>query len=262
MISNEKFILHKGDCLELMNNIPDNSIDMVLTDPPYGTTVCKWDRIIDFDLMWKQLKRITKDNGAICLFGKNPFTAKLIYSNIKDFKYNWVWHKNKPANIFASKYEPMNYHEEINVFCKGKTKYYKQMIKRNAAGAKRLAKGNANIKGTFKKDLNGKNKKVEHPVDRYSPDLKNPSTVLKFNNSNKNSLHPTQKPVPLLSYLIKTYSLENETVLDFTMGSGSTGIACLGTNRKFIGIEKDENYFEVSKKRIVKFNLRLEKNDF
>jgi len=241
-------LLH-GDCLELMKEIPDNSIDMVLTDPPYGTTACKWDTVIDFELMWEQLKRITKDNGAICLFGRNPYSANLIVSNIKMFKYNWIWLKNKPANIYASKHEPMNYHEEINVFCKLKTKYFKQMIERSPSGVKRLKKGNANIKGTFKRDLNGSDKKVEYSVDRYDKNLKNPSTVLKYNRVS-NNVHPTQKPVALLEYLIKTYTLENETVLDFTMGSGSTGVACKNLNRKFIGIEKDDKHFSIAKERI------------
>jgi DNA modification methylase len=236
-------LLH-GDCLELMKDIPDNSIDMVLTDPPYGTTQCKWDTIIDFDLMWEQLKRVTKDNGAICLFGSEPFSSHLRMSNIKMFKYDWVWQKNKGGNMFNAKFEPMKIHEIISVFYQTRPVYNPIREPRAPSGEKRIK--SRHINGATK-DILGKSK----VAIRSYPELKYPTTVKKFNvDVGKKRSHPTQKPVDLLEYLIKTYTLENETVLDFTMGSGSTGVACKNLNRKFIGIEKDEKYFQIAKARI------------
>ena len=244
--------LMQGDCLELMKSIPDGSVDLILADPPYGTTACKWDSVIPFEPMWEQLKRIIKPNGAIVLFGSEPFSSMLRCSNLKIFKYDWVWQKNRPSNISASKYQPMKYHENISVFCYGKTPYFKQMIKRSDSGKKRCKSGQDNnniIKSYFNEGLNRTFNKKDYDYFRYDVDLKNPSTVLQFNREN-NTVHPTQKPVALLEYLIKTYTQENETVLDFTMGSGSTGVAAKNLNRSFIGIELDEKYFEIARERI------------
>jgi site-specific DNA-methyltransferase (adenine-specific) len=240
-----KIDLLKGDCLELMKTIPDNSIDMVLTDPPYGTTACKWDTVIDFDSMWKQLKRITKNNGAICLFGNQPFTSVLISSNLKGFKYCWSWNKKIPSGMSYARFRPMQQTEDICVFTKNgeKTIYNAQMTKRE----KPIKSG-----GTKKSD--------SAPIANKDPNFKktynykNPTTLIEFSKIRRGSLHPTQKPVKLLEYLVKTYTKENETVLDFTMGSGSTGVACRNLNRNFIGIEKDEKYFEIAKGRINECN--------
>mgnify|MGYP007071629956 CR=1 FL=1 len=238
-------LLH-GDCLELMKQIPDGSVDMILTDPPYGTTACKWDNVIPFEPMWEQIWRVLKPNGACLLFGSEPFSSALRMSQIKRFKYDWVWVKNRGSNFAAVKYQPMKEHENVSVFCKGKANYFPQMQPRSESGQKMVkadivfnAKtdtiyGNANSKGGRKGHLD--------------PLLRVPSSVQKFNC--QVGYHPTQKPVALLEYLIKTYTLEGETVLDFTMGSGSTGVACMNTGRKFIGIEMDDKYFEIASKRI------------
>ena len=243
--------LRKGDCLELMKDIPDNSIDMVLTDPPYGTTQCKWDSVIPFEPMWKELKRITKDNGAICLFGSEPFSSHLRVSNLKMFKYDWIWHKNRNANIFQMKYRPRCMHEVVSVFCKSTPFYLPQMIdfKGDTLRESKWSKKKYKAKGDYL--FQPKEIIVKKPTAKKA----NPIDILPFkkeqnNQFKKQVFHPTQKPVALLEYLIKTYTLENETVLDFTMGSGSTGVAAKNLNRKFIGIEKDDKYFEIAKRRI------------
>ena len=238
-----KMKLYHGDCLEKMKLIPDKSVDMVLTDPPYGTTACKWDLVIPFEPMWEQLKRIIKDNNAIVLFGCQPFTSSLIMSNSKDFKYEWIWKKSRATGHLNSKKMPMRQHESLLVFGKNKLNYFPQMsIKDKPRSAQKSVKA----KGAYGN--------LEEGVFRaVSESLGYPTTVLQFNDAyhdRESGLHPTQKPVTLLEYLIKTYTLENETVLDFTMGSGSTGVACKNLGRKFIGIEKDEKYFEIAKKRI------------
>jgi DNA modification methylase len=228
--------LYNGDCLEIMKNIPDNSVDMILTDPPYGTTKCKWDSVIPFEPMWEQLNRIIKPNGAILLFGSEPFSSALRMSNIKNYKYDWVWDKKQAGNVLNAKKQPLKTFENIIVF-NSKT-YYPIMRK-----GKMRKKGGLNkqpeITGKVKLDYMTYN-------DEYYP-----IAILEFSNADKrNRLHPTQKPVALLEYLIKTYTQEGETVLDFTMGSGSCGVACINTNRNFIGIELDENYFNIAKERI------------
>ena len=236
-----------GDCLELMKTIPDNSIDMVLTDPPYGTTVCKWDTVIDFELMWKELKRITKDNSAICLFGGNPFQSNLIMSNPKMFRYEWIWDKKVGSNFSVLKYQPIRAHESISVFSTKSHRYYPIKEPRTGSGKKRLING-------YKSDSLAGDACLIKNVTRKGKiydELKNPSSIQYFNPRDKDrGFHPTQKPVALLEYLIKTYTLENETVLDFTMGSGSTGVACKSLTRKFIGIELDDKYFNIAKDRI------------
>lgn len=241
-------LLH-GDCLDLMKSIPDKSIDMVLTDPPYGTTACKWDVVIPFEPMWTELKRITKDNGAICLFGSEPFSSHLRMSNLKMFKYDWVWSKNNASGFATAKIMPMKSHELIHVFGLGKIKYNPVLVKSNIKDRK-LGVLNNKKRTNKKADVYSNIKPSGEDV--YLKDMVNPRTVVEFNVvvRSKGTVHPTQKPVALLEYLIKTYTLEGETVLDFTMGSGSTGVACKNLNRNFIGIEKEEKYFEIAKQRI------------
>lgn len=244
-------LLH-GDCLEVMKNIPDNSIDLVLCDPPYGTTSCKWDSVIPFDKMWEQLARITKKNSAIVLFGTEPFSSYLRCSNIKMFKYDWVWEKSKGCNFIQAKNMPIKFHELISVFSNGKTIHKSQSNNRMVYNPQGLIK--VDKKWSRPKIYeNGHNlSRVSHKLERVVEFENYPKSVLKFSNSNNNErgLHPTQKPVDLMEYLIKTYSSENDLVLDFTMGSGTTGVACVNTNRNFIGIELDEKYFNIAKKRI------------
>jgi len=241
--------LYKGDCLEVMKTIEDKSIDAIITDPPYGTTACKWDSVIDFDLMWEQLNRIIKPNGAIVLFGSEPFSSALRMSNIKNYKYDWVWEKSDPSGFVNAKLMPIKSIENILIFSEGKTAngsnrnmpYYPQGLKE------------------FNKTVNGVRKKThENSFGRSSQKEKHfqkytnyPKQILKYkNDKGKSKFHPTQKPVALMEYLIKTYTNENETVLDFTMGSGSTGVACVNTNRNFIGIEQDDNYFKIAEQRV------------
>ena len=237
--------LKQGDCLELMKDIPDGSVDLVLTDPPYGTTACKWDSVIPFEPMWEQLNRVIKPNGAICLFGNEPFTSCLICSNINGFKYRWDWNKKIPSGMGYAKYRPMQQTEDICVFSKGgeKTKYNPQFTKREKPIKSGGNSIQARVYNNFKCMEDGKEYKKTY-------DYKNPVTLIEFDKVRKGALHPTQKPVPLLEYLIRTYTNEGETVLDFTMGSGSTGVACVNTNRNFIGIELDEEYFKIAENRI------------
>ena len=224
-----------------MNDIPDGSVDLVLTDPPYGTTACKWDSVIPFEPMWEQLNRIIKPNGAICLFGSEPFSSALRMSNIKNFKYDWIWDKKIPSGMSYARFQPMRQTENISVFCNGKTVYNPQMVKRDKPIKQGGNKYSPSAPIQARKE--GKDSKKTY-------EYKNPINLIVFDKIRKNSLHPTQKPIPLLEYLIKTYTNEGETVLDFTMGSGSTGVACVHTNRNFIGIEIEEEYFDIAKKRI------------
>ena len=238
MENTEKCKLRQGDCLELMKDIPSGSVDLVLTDPPYGTTACKWDSVIPFEPMWEQLNRIIKPNGAICLFGSEPFSSALRISNIKNFKYDWIWEKEQGVNFQLCKYQPLKIHETISVFSKNTHLYFPQgLIEINKR------KSNKNKGGNLGHESSEKIRK------EYTQKYSNyPKSVIRFNR--QRGYHPTQKPVNLLEYLIKTYTNEGETVLDFTMGSGSCGVACINTNRDFIGIELDENYFNIAKKRI------------
>ena len=240
-----------GDCLKEMQNIPDESIDMILCDLPYGTTACRWDSVIPFAPMWEQLNRIIKPNGAICLFGNEPFTSCLICSNIKGFKYRWDWNKKIPSGMGYAKYRPMQQTEDICVFSKNgeKTKYNPQLIKRDKPIKSGGNSIQARVYSGFKCMENGNEYKKTY-------DYKNPITLIEFDKVRKGALHPTQKPVALLEYLIRTYTNEGETVLDFTMGSGSTGVACVNTNRNFIGIELDEGYFQIAKQRIENCNKK------
>ena len=240
-----EYKLYQGDCIEVMKDIEDGSVDLILTDPPYGTTACKWDSVIPFEPMWEQLNRIIKPNSAICLFGNEPFTSCLICSNINGFKYRWDWNKKIPSGMGYAKYRPMQQTEDICVFSKGgeKTKYNPQFIKRDKPIKSGGNSIQARVYSGFKCMENGNEYKKTY-------DYKNPITLIEFDKVRKGALHPTQKPVPLLEYLIRTYTNEGETVLDFTMGSGSTGVACVNTNRNFIGIELDENYFKIAENRI------------
>lgn len=238
--------LIKGDCLEKMKEIESGSVDLILTDPPYGTTACKWDSVIPFEPMWEQLNRIIKPNGAIVLFGSEPFSSALRMSNIKNYKYDLVWDKTFGRQPQLANIQPMKRHENISVFSLNgkKINYYPQKEKLDKPYSSKGAGNNSGTENHHKLGLKKVAKEYTH---------KTPTSVLIFKpESNSKILHPTQKPVALLEYLIKTYTLENETVLDFTMGSGSTGVACVNTNRNFIGIEMDDNYFEIAKNRIEK----------
>jgi len=240
--------LRLGDCLEVMKSIPSGSIDAIITDPPYGTTACKWDSVIDFDLMWEQLNRIIKPNGAIVLFGSEPFSSALRMSNIKNYKYDWVWEKSKATNFLNAKKQPLRAKENISVFYKKQPVYNPQM-----------SKGEAYNKGVRKKQTkddvygNFNQSEVKSEGDRYPRDV----MYFKTAESEGKTFHKTQKPVALMEYLIKTYTNKGETVLDFTMGSGTTGVACKNTNRNFIGIEMDDNYFKIAEQRIKETEYKL-----
>lgn len=240
--------LMQGDCLERMKEIPDGSVDMVLTDPPYGTTACKWDSIIPLEPMWEQLKRVIKQNGAIVMTASQPFTTKLIASNIKGYAHSWVWNKRFAANFVQAKRQPLKDHEDVVVFCmSGKQPdYYPQMTKRE----KPIKKGGNKQSSAI--PVARSDYASEFGKQRKSHDTKHPTTVtaLNFSVRDGRGSHPTQKPVALMEYLIKTYTNEGETVLDFTCGSGSTGVAAVNTSRNFIGIELDPGYFEIAKRRI------------
>ena len=238
--------LIKGDCIEQMKLIPSGSIDAIITDPPYGTTACKWDSVIPFDAMWEQLNRIVKLNGAIVLFGSQPFTSALIMSNPKMFKYDWIWDKKRCTGFLNAKKQPLRNNETISVFYKKQPTYNPQPYKKNTIG--NMGK---------KKEVNYEGYGKMHRVDEdNSNEFGYPRTLLTqipvINNlsKDKSGLHPTQKPIALMEYLIKTYTNENETVLDFTMGSGTTGVAAKNLNRNFIGIEQDQKYFNIAKNRI------------
>lgn len=248
---NTNYKLYQGDCLEVMDELISLGVkfDAIITDPPFGTTGCKWDSIIPLDEMWDRLNKLIKPNGAICLFGNEPFTSTLICSNLKGFKYRWDWNKKIPSGMAYAKYRPMQQTEDICVFTKSgeKTIYNPQMIKRD----KPIKSGGNTIKTSiYDGDKKGFKCMGEGKEYKKTYEYKNPITLIEFDKIRKGGVHPTQKPTPLLEYLIKTYTNENDLVLDFTMGSGSTGVACLNTNRKFIGIELDEKYFNIAKDRI------------
>ncbi len=239
---NEPWLM-MGDCLERMKEMPSGSVDMILTDPPYGTTACKWDSIIPLEPMWEQLKRIIKPNGAIVLTASQPFTSVLVVSNLKMFKYDWMWNKTKPTNVLNAKRQPLRDKEDIAVFYKKQPTYNPQgvvdcdrWVDKGVHGGK-----NSDCFGEIKGGTGTYNqKKTGYPRQ-----------ILRFSSEGR-TVHSTQKPVALMEYLIKTYTNEGETVLDFTMGSGTTGVAAKNLNRKFIGIELDENYFNIAKERIRK----------
>ena len=237
-----KIELMQGDCLEKMKDIPDRSIDMILCDLPYGTTACKWDVVIPFAPLWEQYKRIIQDHGAIVLFGSEPFSSFLRCSNLQMYKYDLYWKKEKPTNFFQLKKRFGKSTENILVFYQKQPTYNPQKVKHEGKLVTNKPKGNHNS------IVAGINKKVLPYADdgtRY------PNDILEFRREVLGTtMHPTQKPVALLEYLVKTYTLEGETVLDNTMGSGSTGITCENLNRNFIGIELDPDYFKIAEKRI------------
>jgi DNA modification methylase len=241
-----KIELIQGECLEKMKDIPDGSIDCVLTDPPYGTTACKWDSVIPFAPIWEQLKRITKKNGAIVLMANEPFTSLLICSNITQFKYRWDWKKNKVTGFLNAKKQPMRCIEDICVFYRQQPTYNPQ----KTTGHRPV---NSYTKHTSDGETMGKTRigiQGGGQTDRYPTNIIDNIPVMNNDNSHGIKSHPTQKPVALTEYLIKTYTNEGETVLDFTMGSGTTGVACKNLNRNFIGIELDPEYFKIAEKRI------------
>ena len=240
--SKDKIQLFKGDCLEIMKDIPDGSVDMILCDLPYGITACKWDSVIPFEPLWEQYERIIKDNGAIVLTASQPFTSALVMSNLKMFKYEWIWEKDAGSNFATVKYQPMKEHEEVLVFGKGRINYYPIMQERIGW---RKGKETTTVDSGRKDSVYG----TQIGIGKLkAAELRYPRSIQRFNR--ERGLHPTQKPVALFEYLIKTYTKEGEIVLDNCMGSGTTGVACLKTNRNFIGIEKDDKYFEIAYNRI------------
>ena len=238
----ERVELWKGNCLELMCNIPANSVDMILCDLPYGTTHNRWDTVIDFDTLWQQYNRIIKDHGCIALFGQGMFSARMITSNPQLYRYTLIWEKTKAGGFLNARRMPLQCHEDINIFYKKLPTYHPQMEEGKPYIKKAVTDGDGRNYGKFSRvgEIHINN------GERF------PRSVIKFANDNHKSLHPTQKPTMLLEWLIKTYTNENDIVLDNCMGSGSTGIACLNTHRKFIGIEADDKYFEIANERILR----------
>lgn len=244
-----KIELYWGDCLKIMDGLIADGVkvDAIITDPPYGTTACKWDSVIPFDEMWKRLKALRYDNTPIVLFGSQPFTSKLVVSNINEFRYELIYQKRVGSNFAQAKHQPLKEHENILVFYKDKPTYNPIKEPRKGSGLNRLKSGYKSnpASGEFNNHMKSNRTEVEYT------ELKYPSSVQEFNNRERGmGLHPTQKPLALMEYLVKTYTNEGDTVLDFTMGSGTTGVACKNLNRNFIGIELDENYFNIAKQRI------------
>ncbi len=235
-VSGSTFI--NADCFDVFPFIEDKSIDAIICDLPYGTTQCKWDSIIDLDLLWKEYKRIIKDNGAIVLTASQPFTTKLISSNYEMFRYEWIWEKTLFSNFALVKKQPAKLHENILVFYKKQPIYNPQMQE----GKPYTDKPRKRTMGVIG-DAIGMKKAIENKGERY------PSSVQKYSNGNNGTQHPTQKPIELFEYLIKTYTNENDMVLDNTMGSGTTNLACIKLNRKSIGIEKEKQYYDVAVRR-------------
>ena len=238
--------LIQGDCLEKMKEIDDGSVDMVMTDPPYGTTACKWDSIIPLEPMWEQLKRLIKPNGAIVMTASQPFTSALVMSNPDWFKHEWIWKKNKSTGFLNAKKMPLRNHESVVVFCGGNATYNPQ----KTYGHKPV---NSFTKHTSDGDTVGRTRKGitgGGSTSRYPVTVQEFKVVNQDGTSPEGKHHPTQKPVSLMEYMIKTYTNEGETVLDFCAGSGTTGVACKNLNRNFIGIELDPEYFKIAEKRI------------
>ena len=227
----------QGDCLEKMKAIAAGSVDMVLADPPYGMTQCKWDSVIPLEPMWEQLRRVIKPNGAIVMTASQPFTTTLIASNMKMFRYCWVWDKKKGGNIMSLKWQPYKIHEDIVVFSQRPVNYYPIKTPQKERTGKTYSVGEANG--------------IQNYGDERKYKDKHPKSIIEASNANqRGKVHPTQKPIALMEYLIKTYTNEGETVLDFVMGSGTTGVACKKLNRNFIGIEQLEKYFKIAQDRI------------
>lgn len=235
--------LLSGDCIERMSEVPDNSVDMVLADPPYGKTACKWDSQIPLDPMWKQLKRVTKKNAAIVFTASQPFTSVIILSQLALFRYSLIWQKTTPTGHLNANRMPLRSHEDILVFGKPPLTYHPQ----KTSGHERKVSTKRHGRNSKKTENYGEYARTEYDsTERY------PTSILKFKNDRqKSALHPTQKPVALMEYLVKTYSDKGQTVLDFAMGVGTTGVACVNLGRKFIGIEIDEHYFNLACARIL-----------
>lgn len=249
IIDKGNYKLYKGDCLEVMDGLISLGVkfDAIITDPPYGTTACKWDSIIPLDEMWKRLNKLIKPNGAIVLFSSQPFTTDLINSNRSLFRYDIVWNKCYGTDFALANRKPMKAHEIICVFYKKQPTYNKQVVKRDKVI------DTTNWKQDKRSSINGNFDSKEIVRKKY--DYKNPTTVFELNMAkgecnNSKRVHPTQKPIKLLEFLVKTYTNEGDLVLDFTCGSGSTGVACLNTGRRFVGVELDEKYFNIAKERL------------
>lgn len=243
MLENKPYELYKGDCLEVMHSLIQKKVkvDAIICDPPYGTTQCKWDSVIPFTEMWNKLKLLRHDNTPILLFGSEPFSSMLRCSNLKEYKYDWIWEKSKATGFLNAKRQPLRANELICVFYKKQPMYNPQMTA-----------GESYNKGIRKKQTEDDVYGNFNQVEVKSDGLRYPRTVQYFKTAESEgaTFHKTQKPIALLEYLIKTYTHENDIVLDFTMGSGSTGVACINTGRKFIGIELNDTYFEIAEKRI------------
>ena len=245
----EQINLYNGDCIEVMDKLIEKGIkvDAIITDPPFGITACKWDSVIPFEDMWERLNKLIKTNGAIALFGSEPFSSSLRMSNIKNYKYDWIWKKPRGTGHLNAKRQPMRDAEIISIFYKKQCLYNPQLSKgapytAKKGGTKSVTVGKGHT--TYGKFMQGESHRKDNSGFRY------PKQIIEFGVVERGTVHPTQKPVALIEYLIKTYTNENETVLDFTMGSGTTGVACKNLNRNFIGIELDEKYFKIAKERI------------
>ena len=231
-------VLYRGDCLKWMSVIPDGSVDMILCDLPYGTTACKWDTVIPFEPLWAQYRRVAKRNAAIVLTASQPFTTALIASNFTDFRYCWVWEKQQPTGFLDARRKPMKAHEDVCVFYGATATYNPQGLKDVQVKNSRKNKAGSGVYGAVGAD------------DYVQKEGNFPRSVLKIDRVTHGQVHPTQKPVALMEYLIRTYTQEGETVMDNCMGSGTTGVACVNTGRNFIGIERDEKYFQIAADRI------------
>ena len=241
--------IYNEDCLEGMKRIPDGSVDMILCDLPYGTTACAWDTIIPFEPLWEQYERVVKDNGAIVLTATQPFASKLVMSNPESYRHSWYWNKITGSNPMTAKYKPMPVVEEVLVFSKKTVGYMPIMVDADPANMRKRDGVYQNSKGIIGGNTTFKSSKTHDESKRY------PKNLLSYSNRegdlhNVNRIHPTQKPVALFEYLIKTYTTKGETVLDNCMGSGTTAIACLNTDRQYIGFELDETYHKLSLERI------------
>lgn len=239
--------LIEGECLEVMSELPSASVDMVLCDLPYGTTACKWDAVIPFEPLWASYRRIAKTNAAIVLTASQPFTSALVMSNVRYFRHEWIWRKNAGSNFATTKWQPMKEHESVLVFGFDVPNYHMQRQVRAESGQKMIKTGVMSKASTGDDVYNGANKGYDN--SKQDVTMRVPSSVQAFNR--ERGYHPTQKPVALMEYLIKTYTRPGQVVLDNTMGSGTTGVACINTGRRFIGIERDEAYFKVACERIV-----------
>ena len=251
--------MYNEDCLQGMKRIPDGSFDAIICDLPYGTTKCKWDTVIPFEPLWEQYNRVIKKHGAIVLFGAEPFTSFLIISNLSKFREKLTWQKHKPSNIGNAKYMHLKYSEDIVVFSDGKCVYNPQMQPRLSDRVRQAQKGNSKQWRTNRKDSSEVSFATLYEArdwHTFDADLKYPGNVITIpavvSNSHEKVSHPTQKPVALIEYLVKTYTNEGETVLDNCFGSGTTAIACINTNRKFIGFELDKEYYELGINRLKK----------